>query len=71
MVYGSGIRGTSRRVAGPRNPARNQIDGTVGEFYWEDGTNVNFWCDPQEGDGEGGDRMFRRFRALVYRALVD
>ncbi len=66
-------------VAVLRNPAHNQINGSAGEFYWEGGSNVYFWCDPQEEmvgllmyqyRPGGSDRVFRRFKALVYQALV-
>lgn len=67
-------------VAVMRNPARNQIIGSAGEFYWEGGSNVYFWCDPAEDlvgllmyqyRPGGGDWVYRRFKTLVYQALVE
>lgn len=67
-------------VAVMRDPARNQINGSAGEFYWEGGSNVYFWCDPQEDlvalllyqyRPGGGDRVFRRFKSLVYASLTE
>ncbi len=67
-------------VAVMRNPAHNQIIGSAGEFYWEGGSNVYFWCDPEEDlvavlmyqyRPGGGDWVYRRFKSLVYQALVD
>lgn len=63
-----------------RDPGHNQIIGSPGEFYWEGGSNVYFWCDPREDlvavlmyqyRPGGGDWVYRRFKALVYQALVD
>ena len=63
-----------------RNPAYNQVIGSAGAFYWEGGSNVYFWCDPEEDLVDllmyqyrpgGGDWIYRRFKALVYQALVD